>query len=153
MRRYCLMILLPVLAACKVEPEPEPDPWEAADPVVLQSETDRKVLLGGNAGRGDFKANFGDPFIVFENRGSRMGISRPGYQSGYEVIDVAQSSEGGATVFRGRSDLVFPDESFVLTIVNRECTNPLSGEKTYFMAWLGPASAPRQTSTCAARAQ
>ena len=153
MRRYCLILLLPLLAACKVEEAPEPEPRQEANPVVIKAETDRQDLMSGNPGSGDFKINFSEPFIGFEIRGSRLGISNPGSSPSYEVVDTARTSEGGATVLRGTSDLVFGGEAFVLTIEKRECTNRLTGEKTRYLAWLGPASAPRKLSTCAARAR
>ncbi len=151
--RACLMLaLLPVLAACEVEPAPQPAPRETADPVVIKSETDRHVLLSGSPGPGDFKANFGEPFIGFENRGTRMAINQSYAAPSYRVIDVTRSREGDTTTFRAKEGAIPGSEPFVLTISKGSCTNEFSRERTGYIAWLGTQANPRQTRSCAAPA-
>ena len=153
MRTCLLLALLPLIAGCEAQPTPKPEPRPTADPVVIKSETDRTVLLSGAAGPQDFKVNFGEPFIGFENRGTRMAIRQTSADPKYRVIDVTRAREGNATVFRSSEGVVPGDEPFILTIVASGCTNEFSGERTQYVAWLGTASAPRKLRTCAALAR
>ncbi|EDL49125.1 hypothetical protein [Erythrobacter sp. SD-21] len=105
MRAWSMLLFLPLLAACEPEPAPQPEPRQA-DPMVVKQETERRDLLTGAARAGDFKANFGEPFIQFENRGSRMAISQSYGGPDYQVINVARSVDGGTTVFRAQEGAV-----------------------------------------------
>ena len=148
-----LMVVLPLLAGCEAQPVPAPEPRPTADPVMIEAETDRTVLLSGAVGTEDFKVNFGEPFVGFENRGTRMGIRQTSSDPGYRVIDVARTRDGNATVFRASEGVVPGDEAFVLTIIPAACTDEFSGERTGYVAWLGTASNPRRARSCAARAK
>lgn len=152
MRATPLLILLPALAACEGNPAPQPEPREA-DPVIVRAEVDRSDHLAGSAAPGDFKANFGEPFIRFENRGSKMAISQSYAGARYRVVDVERARDGDAYVFRGREGAVPGDQPFVLTIEPGPCTSEFSGEKTRHTAWLGTAANPRAVRACAAPAR
>ena len=152
MRASLLLVFLPFIAACEPEPVPQPEPREA-DPVVVKQETQRRELLSGAARPGDFKANFGEPFIQFENRGSRMAISQSYADPGYRVIDVTRSGGGETVVFRAREGAVPGDSPFVLTIEKGACTNEFSLEKTEYRAFLGTEAEPRRIRSCAAPAK
>ena len=153
MRPWSMLVLLPLLAACEPEPVPQPTPRATADPVVAKQETERRQLLSGAAGPGDFKATFGEPFVGFENRGARMAISQSYEGPAYRVVDVAASREGGAWVFRGQEGAVPGSEPFVLTVEKADCVHEFSGERTAYTAWLGDAAQPRRLRSCAAPAK
>lgn len=152
MRATPLLILLPALAACEGNPAPQPEPREA-DPVIVLAEEQRSDHLSGTAAPGDFKANFGEPFIKFENRGSRMAISQSYSGARYRVVDVERGRDGDAYVFRGSEGAVPGEQPFVLTIEPGPCKSDFSGERTRHVAWLGTAANPRTIRSCAAPAR
>ena len=153
MRALSILVLLPLLAACEPPPMPEPEPRATADPVVIKSETERQDMLAGAATRGDFKVNFGEPFIGFENRGERMAIRQNYAGPSYRVVDVKGSPGENSVIFRAKEGAIPGGEPFVLTIERYGCVDEFSGERTLFTAWLGTASNPKQTKGCAARAK
>ncbi|MBX7528454.1 hypothetical protein [Qipengyuania vesicularis] len=153
MRALSILVLLPLLSACEPPPTPEPEPRVTADPVVIKSETERQTMLAGSASRGDFKVNFGEPFIGFENRGERMSIRQNYEGPSYRVIDVKGSPGENAVIFRAQEGAIPGGEPFVLTIERMDCVDQFTGDRTLFTAWLGTASNPKETKGCAARAR
>ena len=153
MRAIAIFALIPLLAACEPDPAPQPEPRRTADPAIIQAENDRRELLSGKAQKGDFRANFGEPFIAFENRGERLSISQSYSQPNVRVIDVARSITEQGIILRGKSDAVNTEEPFVLTIERGSCVNEFSGERTRHTAWLGTQTEPRRVRSCAAPAR
>ena len=153
MRAIAITALIPLLAACEPDPVPQPEPRRTADPVVIKAEDDRRELLSGKAQKGDFRANFGEPFIAFENRGERLSISQPYSEPNVQVIDVAQTISDQGIILRGNSDAVNPDEPFMLTIELGSCVNEFSGERTRYTAWLGTEAETKRLRSCAAPAR
>ncbi|MBX7541315.1 hypothetical protein [Qipengyuania sphaerica] len=153
MRALAIVVCVPMLAACEREPTPQPEPKQP-DPVIVKQEAQRVDHLSADATRGDFKANFGEPFIGFENRGSKMAISQSYSGPSYRVVEVSASSNAGVWTFRGKEGAIPDDPApFVLTIERGPCRNEFSGETTRFNAWLGTDANPRQWRTCAASAR
>jgi uncharacterized membrane protein len=152
MRALPVLVFLPFLAACEGDPAPTPEPV-VADPVIRKAEEQRSTHLAGSASTGDFKVNFGEPFIQLENRGTRMSISQSYAGARYRVVDVERTSDGETWVFRGSEGAVPGEQPFVLTIEKGPCTNQFSGERTQYRAWLGTGANPRMARSCAAPAR
>ena len=149
---FAQCVLLASLSACEPAPVPKPEPPQG-DPQVASSEAQRRELLGAPAQPGDFRANFGEPFIAFENRGMRMAISQPYEEPTHRIIDVVRDYRGKAIMFRGSSAAVDPTGDFLLTIEPGDCVNEFSGERTGFTAHLGSPDEPRRLRSCAAPAR
>ena len=146
------LTLLASLSACQPETGPAPE-TPKRDPQIARSEMQRSELLSAHARPGDFRANFGEPFIAFENRGARMVISQPYEEPTYRVDDVVRETRGETITFRGTSTVIDSGGEFLLTIEPGDCVNEFSGERTGFNAYLGSPAQPRRLRSCAAPAR
>ena len=152
MRALMAIVLVPFVAACEAQPAPTPEPV-LPNPVLATTEVDRRAHLEDRARKGDFRITFGEPFVTFENRGSRLAISQPNSDPGYVVIDTVRATPGQGTVtFTGTSTAIDAQEPFVLTVEEGACQNRFSGERTRHIAYLGSREEPRRLRTCASRA-
>lgn len=152
MRALCLLTILPLVAACEPEPVPQPEP-PMLQPELVEREVERRDHLSGAAQTGDFKVNFGEPYIQFENRGGKMAISQSYRGANYRIVDVSTSRDGDVWVFRGSEGAIPGDEPFVLTIERKPCSNPSTRENTKYIASLGTAADPNRAISCAAPAR
>ena len=151
-RLVALTALAPFLAACEPEPTPDAEP-PLPQPQVMERENERLGHLAGAARVGDFKVNFSEPFIQFENRGEEMSISQPYGGPRYRVVDVMRGGDETTWIFRGLEGAVPGEEPFILTIEKLPCTNTVTGEQTDYVATLGTSLEPRKAQSCAAPAR